>query len=257
MTLQRWKCTVEYDGTPFCGWQRQDNVISVQQIIEEAITAFCGQEIRIHAAGRTDAGVHAKGQVFHFDLDYGDRHLTGFILSKAINAHMMEYPVSVVHAETVDSEFHARFGAKNKLYTYRILNRRAPPSIDKERMWHVKVPCDVNLMNEGAKYLLGKHDFTSFRASVCQAKSPVRTVDRLEVESVPYDNFSGQEIRIHAEAQAFLHHQIRNFAGTLVYVGIGKWKPEDVKTALEAKNREAGGPTAPAYGLSLMHVDYL
>ncbi len=256
MTITRWKCTVEYDGTPYSGWQKQENASSVQQVVEEAIQAFCGQDIRIQGAGRTDAGVHAKGQVFHFDLDYGERTISGFALSKAINAHMLDHPVSVVKAEEVDDEFHARFSATNKLYTYRILNRRTPPALDVKRVWHVKVPCDADLMAEGAKYLLGKHDFTTFRASVCQAKNPIRTLDRIEVEALPYDEYGGQEIRIHAEARAFLHHQIRNFAGTLVYVGIGKWKPIDVKTALEAKNREAGGPTAPSYGLSLMHIDY-
>lgn len=254
--MTRWKLTIEYDGGAFAGWQRQENDPSVQQAVEEAITKFCQQELRLHAAGRTDAGVHARGQVAHFDLDYGDRSLSGFDLAKALNAHLGAARVSVVAAEPTHDEFHARFDAQNKLYTYRIINRSARPSIDAGQAWHFKRPLNVDAMREAAKYLLGHHDFTTFRDSECQAKSPLRTLDRLDVESFGYDGQGGVEIRLHAEAKSFLHHQVRNMAGTLSLVGEGKWQPGDIKTALEARDRTKGGPTAPPDGLYLVRIDY-
>ncbi len=254
--MTRWKLTIEYDGRAFAGWQRQDDVPSVQQSIEEAITGFCQRDIRLHAAGRTDSGVHGRGQVAHFDLDYGTRALTGFDLAKALNAHLGDAPVSILKAEKVRDEFHARFDAKNKLYTYRIINRSARPALDAGRAWHVKKPLDIDAMRDGAKYLIGHHDFTTFRDSECQAKTPVRTIDRFDIESFPYDEAGGIEIRLHTEARSFLHHQVRNMAGTLSLVGEGKWKPEDIKTALEAKDRTKGGPTAPPDGLYLVRIDY-
>ena len=181
MSITRWKITIEYDGTAFAGWQRQENVPSVQQSIEEAITGFCQQDITIYAAGRTDAGVHAYGQVAHFDLDYGDRELSGYDLAKAINAHLRPHKVSILHAEPVAEDFHARFAAKNKLYIYRISNRPAPPSIHHGLVWHVKRPLDVDAMHEAAQVLVGYHDFSTFRDSQCQAKSPMRTLDRIEI----------------------------------------------------------------------------
>ncbi|MEC7029254.1 MAG: tRNA pseudouridine(38-40) synthase TruA [Pseudomonadota bacterium] len=257
MAVKRWKLTIEYRGTDYCGWQRQeDGLPTIQQSIEDAIYKFCQKNITTTVAGRTDAGVHATGQVLHMDLDYGDRPLTGFELLKAINAHMRPQPISVIDAEVVADDFNARFDAINKLYRYRILQRPAFPAIEQGLVWHVKKKLDVNAMQEGAKYLLGKHDFTTFRDSQCQAKSPVRTLDRLEISAREYDISGGREIIMEAEAQSFLHHQIRNFIGTLALVGEGKWQPEDVKTALEKCDRTAAGPTAPSDGLYLVRVDY-
>lgn len=256
MTLQRWKLTIEYQGTNYAGWQRQeDGVPSVQEDIETAIEKFCGQFCRLHVAGRTDAGVHAHGQVAHFDLDYGDRPLDGYNLTKAINAHLGERRIAIINAEKVTEEFHARYGATNKLYTYRIISRTAPPCFDRDVVWWMRRDLNVDAMREGAKYLLGQHDFTTFRATECQAKSPIKTLDRLDIES---SNISGGgiELKFLVEARSFLHHQVRNMVGTLSQVGVGKWAPEDVKTALEAKDRKRGGLTAPATGLSLTRVDY-
>lgn len=254
--MSRWKITIEYVGTKYAGWQRQLDQPSIQQSIEEAIKKFCQQDIVITTAGRTDAGVHAKGQVAHFDLDYGTRKLYGSDFAKALNAHLRPQPISIVRAEIVGDEFNARFDAKNKLYQYRILNRSAFPSFDAGLIWHFKKPLDVAAMQEGAKYLLGHHDFTTFRDSECQAKTPMRTLDRLDIIARDYDVNEGKEIIIEAEGRSFLHHQVRNIVGTLSLVGEGKWQPTDVKAALEARDRTKGGPTAPPDGLTLMRVDY-
>jgi tRNA pseudouridine38-40 synthase len=255
MTTQRWKCIVEYDGSAFCGWQRQeDNGPTVQGVLEDALYAFCQQRITVHAAGRTDAGVHARGQVCHFDLE--DRPISEIDLIKAFTALVRPHRVAVVQAQIVAPDFHARFAAKNKLYTYRILNRQAPAAIESGRMWHHRRLLDVDLMREAARHLLGHHDFTSFRDSACQAKSPVKTLDRLDIEVVPYDEYDGRELRIHVQGRSFLHHQVRIMAGTLLMVGDHKWAPIDVKTALEARDRTKGGPTAPSDGLYLVRVDY-
>ncbi|MCB1556282.1 MAG: tRNA pseudouridine(38-40) synthase TruA [Alphaproteobacteria bacterium] len=257
MAATRWKLTIEYQGSGYCGWQRQQDADkpSIQQAVEDAITGFCQQNIRIHVAGRTDAGVHARGQVAHFDLAYR-RPLSGFDLAKALNAHLRAEPIAIVAAEEVPDDFHARFHATNKLYTYRILNRPAPPALETGRVWHVKKPLNAQAMAEAATVLLGHHDFTSFRDSQCQAKSPERTLDRLDIETLPYDGQGGTEIRFHAEGRSFLHHQVRNMVGTLALVGEGKWTKQDVKTALEARDRTKSGPTAPADGLYLVRVDY-
>ncbi len=256
MTLQRWKLTIEYVGTGYAGWQRQeDGIKSIQQDIEDAIFKFCGQECRLHVAGRTDAGVHAHGQVAHFDLDYGDRALTGYDLTKAINAHLGARPIAILKAEAVGEDFHARFGATHKLYTYRLLSRLAQPTFDNHLVWWTRRDLNVDAMREGASYLLGHHDFTTFRAAECQAKSPLKTLDRIDIEALSLVD-GGHELRFYVEARSFLHHQVRNMVGTLVQVGIGKWKPIDVKTALEAKDRKCGGMTAPASGLSLTRVYY-
>ncbi|MBI4031691.1 MAG: tRNA pseudouridine(38-40) synthase TruA, partial [Proteobacteria bacterium] len=248
---------IEYHGAPFSGWQRQeDGVSSVQQAVEDAIFAFCQQRLTLHVAGRTDAGVHARGQVAHFDLDYGNRSLPGADLAKALNAHLRPLPVSVIDACEVAPDFHARFSAKNKLYTYRIINRAVPLAIDNGLAWHIRRTLDVQMMQKAAGYLLGSHDFTTFRDSQCQAKSPVKTLDKFEIETKQYDNYGGREILMHAQARSFLHHQVRNMAGTLSLVGEGKWKPEDIGSALEARDRTKGGPTAPAEGLYLIRVDY-
>lgn len=263
MAQQRWKLTIEYRGTDFAGWQRQeDGVPSVQQHIEDAIARFCGQECRLHVAGRTDAGVHAHGQVAHFDLDYGDRPLDGYSLTKAINANLTTQSVAILCADPVPESFHARYGATHKLYTYRVLCRLAPPAFDADCVWWLRRDLDVAAMREGASHLLGHHDFTTFRASECQAKSPLRTLDRLDIHDIPLgENIDaaeafGREIRFYVEARSFLHHQVRNMVGTLVQVGLGKWDPERVKTALLAKDRRQGGITAQASGLSLTRVYY-
>ncbi len=257
MTIQRWKITVEYDGRPFSGWQRQEaGIPSVQFAVEQAIKKFCQQDITIHVAGRTDAGVHGRGQVAHFDLDYGDRKITAYDLAKAINAHLRPQPVAVVLAEAVDQDFHARFSATNKLYTYRVISRSAHATIDEGFAWQTWRKFDVDAMRKGAQYLLGQHDFTTFRDSECQSKSPVKTLDRLDIESMAYDGHGGIELRFHVEGRSFLHHQVRNMVGTLALVGEGKWQPDDIKTALEKRDRTKGGPTAPADGLYLVRVDY-
>lgn len=257
MTPQRWKLTLEYDGTNYCGWQIQEEQFpTIQQSLQRAIKEFCQQEIKVQGAGRTDAGVHAKGQVCHFDLDYGERELDAFELTKAINAHMREEPIAVLHAEKVEEDFNARFGAKLKRYEYRIISKPTPLALDHNRAWHVKYDLDATAMEEGAQHLLGHHDFSTFRDSMCQANSPERTIEKIDVTESAYDSYGGKEIVIGVEAQAFLHHQVRNFAGTLKLVGQGKWQPNDVKDALEAKDRTKGGPTAPATGLYLISINY-
>ena len=248
--MTRWKLTIEYNGAPYCGWQRQDGQPSVQQHIEEAITKFCQQDIRIHAAGRTDTGVHGRGQVAHFDLDYGTRPLRGFDLAKALNAHLRPEPIAIIKAEEAHPEFHARFDAKNKLYRYRIINRTAPITTDQGFAWHFWKNLDVPAMHDTAQILIGTHDFTTFRDSDCQAKSPVRTLSRIEVKR------AGDEVIMECEAKSFLHHQVRNMIGTLVMVGEGKWSKDDFRAALDAKDRTRGGITAPPDGLTLVRIDY-
>lgn len=243
----RYKLLIEYDGSGFVGWQRQDTGASVQAALEAAIFGFCQTDARVHAAGRTDAGVHATGQVAHFDAprDYrADR------VRDALNFHLRPHPVAVLAAEAVDEDFHARFSAVGRSYLYRIVNRRAPAALDCGRVWQVPVALDEAAMQAGAEHLLGQHDFTTFRATECQAKSPLKTLDELTVTRV------GEEIRITAAARSFLHHQVRNMVGTLKLVGEGKWSPDDVRRALEARNRAAGGPTCPPDGLYLTGVRY-
>jgi tRNA pseudouridine38-40 synthase len=245
--MPRYRMTLEYDGGPFVGWQRQDNGLGVQQVVEEAIERFCGEAVRIIAAGRTDAGVHATGQIVHADLA---RETSGRTLRDALNFHMKPHPVCVLEAEAVSADIHARFSARERAYRYRILNRRPPPVLDRQRVWWVAAPLDAEAMAAAAQVLVGRHDFTSFRASICQAKSPVRTLDLLAVQRV------GDEIHVRAKARSFLHHQVRNMVGTLERVGAGAWTVDDVARALAARNRAAGGPTAPAAGLYLESVGY-
>ncbi|AWK86482.1 tRNA pseudouridine(38-40) synthase TruA [Azospirillum thermophilum] len=245
--MQRWKLTVEYDGRPFVGWQRQDNGPSVQQSLEEALQRLSGETVRVHASGRTDAGVHALGQVVHFDLE---KPFAGLKLRDALNHHLKPAPVAVLLAEEVPDDFHARLSCLGRSYVFRIVNRRAPLALDAGRAWHVQRPLDAEAMNLAARHLIGQHDFTSFRAALCQAKSPVKTLDRLEVER------QGDELRIHAAARSFLHHQVRNMVGTLELVGAGKWQPDDVRRALEARDRAKAGPTAPPDGLYFVSARY-
>ena len=253
--MTRYKLTIEYKGTNYYGWQKQPDLPTIQGELEKAITAFCGQNAEVVCAGRTDAGVHARGQVAHVDLDAFKKPMGPFEIAKAINAHLIPQPISVVYVEEVADDFHARFAAKNKLYVYRIINRQAPLTFDKELAWYVKRPLDAVAMHEAAQSLLGTHDFSTFRDSECQAKNPVRTLDRLDVQS--FQTAEGtQEILIEAEAQSFLHHMVRNLVGTLALVGEGKWDEARINDALQAKDRTKGGPTAPADGLYLVRIDY-
>jgi tRNA pseudouridine38-40 synthase len=245
--MPRYKLVVEYDGTPFTGWQHQTNGLSVQQAVEEAIARFAGEKVRIHCAGRTDSGVHATFQVVHVDLAKEWRPDT---VRDATNAHLKPAPVAILSAEPVPETFSARLSAFKRHYLYRILNRRAPAALEANRVWHVAWQLDAAAMHEAARSLVGRHDFTTFRAAECQANSPVRTLDRLDVETV------GDEIRIHASARSFLHHQVRSMVGTLERVGAGRWAVEDVGAALEARDRKRCGPMAPATGLYLVGVDY-
>lgn len=252
---QRYKMIVEYRGTDYAGWQRQKHAPTIQQAIETAIHKFSGQEITIQGAGRTDAGVHAYGQIFHVDLRPFTKPMTPHDIAKAINAHLRPAPIAILNVEAVDEDFHARFNAKNKLYRYRIISRPAFLAIEQGLAWLYFRPLDTKAMHEAAQILIGEHDFSSFRDGECQAKSPVRTLDKITVTERPYHH-GGKEILIDVEAQSFIHHQVRNFAGSLHMVGDGKWTKDDLQAALDAKDRKAGGPTAPAAGLYLMKIDY-
>ena len=250
--MPRFKLTIEYDGTPFCGWQKQDNTLTVQGVMEAAAEKFLhtGEKVEIYCAGRTDSGVHARGQVAHVDMPVGRE---AFNVRQGLNNFMLPHPVVIVSAEQVSDEFHARFDAQKRHYLYRITNRSSRLAIDANRSWQVHGEFDLDAMREAAGYLLGHHDFTSFRSADCQSKSPMKTLDTLEIlqrKNKP------QEIMIRTSAKSFLHHQVRNMVGTLAFVAVGKWKPERVAEALEAKDRRAGGPMAPAHGLYLTQVDY-
>ena len=245
--MPRYKLTIEYDGTGLVGWQRQANGLSVQEALETAFERFCGERPTVFGAGRTDAGVHALAQVAHVDLA---READPEVIRSAINHHLRPHAISVLNAAPAPPGFDARLSARSRRYLYRILNRRAPPALERGRVWHVAPPLDAVAMREGARHLVGHHDFSTFRDSLCQAKSPVKTLDVLDVTT------DGEEIHIAARARSFLHHQVRNMAGTLKLVGLGQWRPDDVATALAACDRRAGGPTAPAEGLALVAVDY-
>ena len=243
----RYRLTIEYDGGPFSGWQRQENDPSVQGALEEAIQKLSGETVTVHGAGRTDAGVHAFGQVAHFDLE---KEFAADKVRDALNHFLRPSPVVVLDAAIADSEFHARFSATGRHYLYRILNRRSPPALDNGHVWHVAVALDAGAMHHAAQTLVGQHDFTTFRAAECQAQSPVKTLDRLDVFR------RGEEIHIEASARSFLHHQIRSFTGTLKLAGEGKWSTKDVADALAARDRSCCGPVAPPDGLYLVKVDY-
>jgi tRNA pseudouridine38-40 synthase len=245
--MPRYKLTLEYDGGPFRGWQRQSGGDSVQQVIEDAVRAFCGERVQVVGAGRTDAGVHASGQVAHLDLS---RAVTPETLRNALNHHLRPRPVAVLEVALADDAFHARFSAAARHYVYRIVNRRAPLTLEAGRAWQVPTPLDAEVMHEAAQRLLGRHDFTSFRSALCQAKSPVKTLDRLAVRR--HDD----RLEIAVRARSFLHHQVRNLVGTLKLIGEGRWPVERIEAVLAARDRAAAGPTAPACGLYLVRVDY-
>ena len=245
--MPRYKLTLEYDGGPFRGWQRQSDGESVQQALEDAVRGFCGEEVQVVAAGRTDAGVHATGQVAHLDLA---RSVTPETLRNALNYHLRPHPVVILAAAPAADDFHARFSAKTRHYLYRIVNRRAPLALERGRAWHVPTPLDAEIMHEAAQRLIGRHDFTSFRSALCQAKSPVKTLDRLTIRRL------GDRLEITALARSFLHHQVRNMVGTLKLVGEGRLLVSHVDAVLAARDRAAAGPTAPACGLFLTRVDY-
>ena len=258
MTLQRYKMLIEYDGTEYAGWQiqKEPHLKTIQGQIQKAVHGFCGQKVTVQCAGRTDAGVHAWGQIAHMDLAPLKKPMSPSEIAKAINAHMRGEAISILEMSEADAEFHARFSAKNKLYVYRILNRASPGVLEGGKLWHIKRALDLGAMQDAAQYLLGEHDFTTFRDTECQAKNPIRTLDRLDISSQEYGPGPGCEIRFEFEAQSFLHHMVRNIVGTLALVGEGKWQIADVQTALEAKDRIKGGPTAPACGLYLKRIDY-
>lgn len=247
--MPRYRLDVEYDGAAYAGWQRQADQPTVQEAIERALHAFTGEQVTIRGAGRTDAGVHALGQVVHVDLT---RDWSGDKLRGAANAHLKLAgdAVAVLRADQVDTEFDARFSATARHYLYRILNRRAPPAIDRGKVWHVPRALDAEAMHEAARALVGKHDFTTFRSVQCQSASAVKTLDRLDVMR------SGDVIEVRASARSFLHNQVRSMVGTLEKAGTGSWSAEDVRTALEAADRARCGPVAPPEGLYLVAVDY-
>jgi len=245
--MPRFRLTLEYDGAPFVGWQVQANGRSVQGALETALLGLCGEAIVAHGAGRTDAGVHASGQVAHIDLN---RDWEGLRLREALNAHLVPHPIAVLSAERVGDDFDARHSAIMRHYVYRLINRRAPLTLERGRAWHVKRSLDADAMREAARLLLGRHDFSTFRDSQCQAASPVRTLNSFDVER------RGDLITMRISALSFLHRQVRSMVGSLVEVGCGKWRPADLRAALDAADRSRCGPVAPACGLYLARVEY-
>jgi tRNA pseudouridine38-40 synthase len=245
--VTRWKLTIEYDGGPFMGWQRQDHGPSVQQALEEALARMTGEQAAVTAAGRTDAGVHALAMSAHVDIA---REVTPHRLREGLNALVRPHPVSVLEVAAVADDWHARFSCLGRRYRYRILSRRAPPALDSGRVWHIAVPLDSEAMRAGAAQMIGRHDFTTFRSAHCQSDSPVKTLDRLDVDRV------GDEIHIEAAARSFLHHQVRSMVGCLALVGRGQWRPGDIGKALEARDRAALGFNAPPQGIYFVEAIY-
>ena len=245
--MPRFKLILEYDGAPFVGWQRQANGLSVQEVLEEAVFALTGSRTTAHGAGRTDAGVHALGQVAHVDLE---RDWDPFRLGEGLNALVQPHPVAILGVERVRADFDARRSASARHYLYRIVNRRAPLTLERGRAWRVKPRLDAAAMHEAARVLIGRHDFSTFRDSQCQAKSPIRTLDRLDVKR------ERDEVRFEASARSFLHRQVRSMVGSLVEVGSGRWSADAFKAAFKAAERSRCGPVAPACGLYLVRVDY-
>ncbi|PIE15013.1 MAG: tRNA pseudouridine(38-40) synthase TruA [Rhodobacterales bacterium] len=249
--MPRYAMKIEYDGGPFCGWQRQNDLPTVQGAVEDALKRLEPDHPGIQAAGRTDTGVHATGQVAHCDLS---KAWMPERLQEALNYHLKPNPVSIVEIACISDDFHARFSARERQYLFRLISRRAPVVHERGRVWQVKHRLDVDAMRQGAAYLLGQHDFTTFRSAHCQAQSPIKTLDELSIsaQDIPY----GQEIRFYLRARSFLHNQVRSFVGTLERVGAGAWQPEDVREALAARDRKACGPVSPPQGLYLAHVHY-
>ena len=245
--MTRWRLTIEYDGGPFMGWQRQEHGPSVQQALEEALQRMTGEQAAFTAAGRTDAGVHALAMSAHVDVM---KSLTPQRLREGLNALVRPRPISVLDVAGVPDDWHARFSCVGRRYLYRILARRAPPALDAGRVWHIAVPLDVGAMREGAAPLIGRHDFTTFRSAQCQSDSPVKTLDKLAVAQV------GEEIHVTAAARSFLHHQVRSMVGCLAMVGRGQWQPDDMCKALEARDRAALGFNAPPHGLYFVEAVY-
>lgn len=245
--MPRYRLTLEYDGGPYHGYQAQAGLPSVQEAVERAILAFSGERVRLQAAGRTDTGVHATGQVVHADLEKAWPART---VMNALNAHLIDEAIVVLDAALAPEGWHARFSARERRYLYRILNRPAPPALERGRVWHVKKPLDVEAMHTAAQMLVGHHDFTTFRDLACQARSPLKTLDEASVRRV------GDEVHLTFASRSFLHRQVRSMTGTLAEVGVGRWTGADVKAALEARDRRACGPVAPAHGLVLTHVAY-
>jgi tRNA pseudouridine38-40 synthase len=245
--MPRYRLTIEYDGRPYRGFQAQAELPSVQGAIEAAVLGFTGETVRIHAAGRTDTGVHATGQVIHLDLT---RDWKPEVVMNALNAHLVPQPVAVLDAVVVADDWHARFSAKGRRYQYRILNRPAPPALERGEVWHVKKPLDAAAMQEAAQVLVGHHDFTTFRDLQCQAKSPLKTLDVATVRR------EGELVLLEFASRSFLHRQVRSMAGSIVEVGVGRWTRADLAAALEAKDRRACGPVAPADGLYFTGVSY-
>jgi tRNA pseudouridine38-40 synthase len=245
--MPRYRLVLEYDGRPYNGYQAQEGLPTVQGVVERAIRAFCGETVRLQAAGRTDAGVHATGQVVHADLTKDWR---AAVVRDALNAHLLGEAVVVLEAELMEAPFHARFDAAGRRYLYRILNRRSPPALDKGRVWHVKKPLDAAAMHAAAQVLVGHHDFTTFRDLACQANSPVKTLDLIRVWR------EGEEVRLEFASRSFLHRQVRSMTGSIAEVGLGRWTKDDLTAALEARDRRACGPVAPSDGLYLSGVVY-
>lgn len=245
--MTRWKLILEWDGAPFMGWQRQDHGPSVQGALEQAAFQMTGETVSAYASGRTDAGVHALAMPVHIDLA---KEVDGHRLAEGLNALLRPHPVAVLSAEAVADDWHARFSCLGRRYLYRIANRRAPLTLDKGRAWRIAKPLDADAMREGAAHLTGHHDFTTFRSVHCQSDSALKSLDRLDVERV------GNEIHIHAAARSFLHHQVRSMVGCLSLVGLGQWSPDDMRRALEARDRAALGLNAPAEGLYFARALY-
>ena len=246
--MTRWRLTIEYDGGPFMGWQRQDHGPSVQQVLEEGAERMTGERNAFTAAGRTDAGVHALAMSAHVDIV---KSVTAHRLREGLNALVRPNPISILEVTEVADDWHARFSCLGRRYRYRILSRRAPPVLDLGRVWHISTPLDVEAMSQGAATLVGRHDFTTFRSAHCQSDDPVKTLDRLDISR------SGDEIHIEASARSFLHHQVRSMVGCLALVGKGQWQPEDMQKALEARDRAALGFNAPPHGLYFVEAIYV
>ena len=245
--MTRWRLTIEYNGGPFMGWQRQEHGPSVQQTLEESLRKMTGEQAQFIAAGRTDAGVHALAMSVHVDVE---RDVTPHRLREGLNALVRPQPISVLDVKPVADDWHARFSCVGRRYLYRILNRRAPPALDTGRVWNIPVTLDIDAMREGAAHLIGRHDFTTFRSAQCQSDSPVKTLDELDVQK------AGEEIHVTAAARSFLHHQVRSMVGCLGLVGRGQWKPGDMLKALEARDRAALGLNAPPHGLYFVQALY-